>query len=111
MVSNFLLPVSMTVTVPLTMFVTKTLTSVSSFFFRLLSKSWSHLWSWSRLFSLMATHQGSFPTGISATFWFASLATKNTDTELLSGFTLQTNWLWAVIAMGLEVVANLLPSL
>ena len=54
----------------------------------------------------MATHHGSVPTGISATFSFASPATSNTDTELLSGFTLQTNLLSLVIAIGLERVES-----
>src|SRR5262245_54342517 len=54
----------------------------------------------------MATHHGSVPTRTSAIFWFASPATLKTDTELLSGFTLHTNGLSLVIAMGLERVAD-----
>ena len=59
----------MTDTVPLTMLVTYTLA----------------------LLGVMATHHGSIPTGTSATFWTGSSAALKTETELLSGFTLQTN--------------------
>jgi hypothetical protein len=58
----------------------------------------------------MATHQGSSPTGISADFLFLSPATSNTETESLSGFTLQTNLSSLVIAIGLDRVGAGLGS-
>src|SRR5262245_13369416 len=52
----------------------------------------------------MATHHGSMPTGISAVLVLASPATLKTETELLSGLTLQTSASSPVMAMGLECV-------
>src|SRR4030095_10470441 len=53
----------------------------------------------------MATHQGSLPTGISATLMFSSFNTLNTETESLSGLTLQTKSSSWVMAIGLDRVA------
>src|SRR5215204_6115948 len=54
----------------------------------------------------MATHHGSLPTPISATLVFSSSLTLNTDTESLSGLTLQTKSSSWVTAIGLERVAS-----
>src|SRR5678815_4169902 len=54
--------------------------------------------------SLMATQPGSFPTLISATSLFAPFATSKTETESLSGLTLQTKRSSLVRAIGLECV-------
>ena len=63
------------------------------------------------LSGVIATHQGSLPTGISSTFVLASAATLNTETELLSGLTLQTYVSSLVMAIGLERVADEARSL
>src|SRR5882724_3941712 len=51
---------------------------------------------------VIARKRGSSPTAISATFRFSSPKTAMTETELLSGFTTQTNRSSLVMAIGLD---------
>src|SRR6476646_7954714 len=79
---------SITETVPLAMLVTYAMTSSCP----RLRASW------------MATHQGSFPTLISATLGYASFDTSKRETESRSGLTLQMKRSSLVRAIGLECV-------